>query len=42
LLVVVGVNGDDELPSITWNGLNSGIESERLLVGKSKGGKEFD
>jgi len=42
LLVVVGVNGDDELPPVIWDGLNSGVEAERLLVGKSEGGKEFD
>jgi len=42
LLVIVGVNGDDELPPVTSDGLNSGVETERLLVRKSEGGKEFD
>jgi hypothetical protein len=42
LLVVVWVNGDDELPPITCDGLNSRVEAERRLVRKSEGGKEFD
>jgi hypothetical protein len=42
LLVVVGVNDDVELPPFTYNGLNGGVEAERLLVRKSEGGKEFD
>jgi hypothetical protein len=42
LPVIVGVNGDDELSSVTWDRLNSGVKAERLLVGKSEGGKEFD
>jgi len=42
LLVVVGVNGDNELPVSTQDRLNSGIEAERLLVRKSEGRKKFD
>ena len=42
LLVVVGVNGDVELSPITCDGLNSGVEAERLLVRKSEGGKKFN
>ena len=36
------MNGDDKLPRVTENGLNSGVEVERLLVRKSEGGKTFD
>jgi hypothetical protein len=42
LLVVVGVDGDDELPPVAGSGLDSGVEAEQLLVCESEGGKEFD
>jgi hypothetical protein len=42
LLVVVGANGDVELPLVTRDRLNSGVEAEGLLVRKGEGSKEFD
>jgi hypothetical protein len=36
------VNGYVELSPVAGNGLDSGIEAERLLVRESKGSKEFD
>jgi hypothetical protein len=42
LTVFVGVNGDDDLLSVAWNGLNSGVEAERVLVRKSKRGEKLN
>jgi hypothetical protein len=42
LLVVVGVNCDDELPLVAYVGFNSGIEAERLFVRESESGKKLD
>jgi hypothetical protein len=39
-MVIVGVNGDIKFPPLAWNGLNSGVEAEKLLVRKSESGKK--